>query len=126
MMRIVTPILCLALAAAAAGRYHAEADVRAARSELSEVEAARLAEEEKAQRLRLEVEVLESAARLEELNAQTIKLAPARAEQLTTRSEFAERIGRPAGRDDSVDAASDIIGNAITMSDPAHAPGGRP
>ncbi|MBB4659875.1 hypothetical protein [Parvularcula dongshanensis] len=118
MIRVLTPALCLMLAAAAAGRYHAEASVREARVELSSVRSALADEEERERRLRMEVEVLESASRLTSLNAQTVGLGAARPEQMTTREDFAAMIGREAKPDHRLDAQADTIGNAITMSDP--------
>ena len=118
MIRVLTPALCLLLAAAAAGRYHAEASVREARSELSSVRSALSQEEERERRLRMEVEVLESASRLTSLNEQTIGLGAARPEQMTTREDFATMIGRPAPRERRIDAQADTIGNALKMSDP--------
>ena len=114
LMRILTPVLACFLALAAAGRFHAEAEVRGARGELRDVRAAIAAEAEEESRLRLEVEVLESAARFDEVNARTLRLAAPEPEQLTTGEDFARRVGQRT--DEAAPTDSDVIGNAITMA----------
>ena len=116
-MKIMLPALCLGLAIAAGGRFSAEADVRQARAELAALERAGAEEEAEADRLRLEVEVLESAQRFEEVNAATLRLTTPSPEQLSTKDAFAARIGQQAVPT-SAPVTSDVIGNAITMSDP--------
>lgn len=117
-MRLLTPVLCVLLALAAAGRFKAEAGVREARGDLAAVEAALAEAEDRGERLRLEVEVLESPTRFEEVNEQTLRLEAPRAEQLTTYEDFSEMVGRPVSGP-GAPADSDVIGNAITFSDPA-------
>lgn len=114
LMRILTPLLACFLALAAAGRFHAEAEVREARGELRDVDEAIAAEAEAEGRLRLEVEVLESPARFDEVNERTLRLAAPEPEQLTTGEDFARRVGQ--GAEEAAPSDSDVIGNAITMA----------
>ena len=114
LMRFLTPVLACFLALAAAGRFHAEAQVREARGDLRDVREAIAAEAEEESRLRLEVEVLESAARFDEVNARTLRLAAPEPEQLTTGDDFARRVGQQT--DEAAPTDSDVIGNAITMA----------
>ena len=123
-MRILTPILCGLLALAAGGRFAAEAQVRETRAELRALERAREEEAARADRLRLEVEVLEAADRFEAVNAQTLQLQAPAPGQLSRRQDFAEAIGRDADEEAAPDG-SDLIGNAITMSDPEATPQGQ-
>ena len=124
-MRILTPLFCALLTLAAAGRFAAEAQVRASRAELQALEREAAAEVARADRLRLEVEVLEAADRFEAVNARTLNLQSPAREQLSRTEDFAEVIGREAP-EAAVPEGSDLIGNAITLSDPEAAPGARP
>lgn len=116
-MRVLTPIFCALLMLAAAGRFAAEAEVRSSRAALRAVERDAAEELARADRLRLEVEVLEAADRFETVNAQTLQLQAPAPDQLSRTEDFAETIGRTAP-EASAPEGSDLIGNAITMSDP--------
>ena len=120
-MRFALPVLAVALALAAGGRFHAESSVREARAELRDVRAAIAEAAAEESRLRLEVEVLESASRFEEVNARTLRLAAPEPGQLTTGGAFARRIGRAGAR--AAPSDSDTIANAITMAAPDAADG---
>ena len=117
----VTPILCGLLALAAGGRFAAEAQLRESRAELRALERDREVEAARADRLRLEVEVLEAADRFEAVNARTLNLQAPGPEQLSRGEDFAETIGR-APAPTATPGDSDLIGNAITMSDPQAVP----
>lgn len=117
-MRLFTPFLVCCLALAAAGRFHAEASVREAQSDLNTVRGAIAAEAATEARLRLEVEVLESAGRFEEVNQRTLGMRAPEPEQLTTGEDFAARIGRPSEGVARISPESDLIANAITMTAP--------
>lgn len=117
-MRLVTPILCVLLAAAAIARFGAEADHRAAARALAAAEERNAVASLAEHRLRLEVEVLESAGRLGDVNARTVGLVPARPSQLTDARRFADAIGREDAPVRVSPRTSDVIGNAITMADP--------
>ena len=121
MMRIVTPLLCAGLALAAGGRFHAEAQVRESRAALRALERERAAEVARTDRLRLEVEVLEAADRFERVNADTLRLQAPAPEQLSRGDDLAEALGREASAPDAP-TGSDVIGNAIRMSDPQATP----
>ncbi|RFB04353.1 hypothetical protein [Parvularcula marina] len=118
-MKYIAIFLTLILALAAAGRFHAEAQVRKSQDEIDRLdrEAERLgAEVEKA---RLDVEVLESASRLSKLNSSKLALGTVRAEQLLDDRRFAQVIGMPTEEIESpVAKNADVIGNAIGMADP--------
>ena len=118
---ILAPMLCGLLALAAGGRFAAEAQMRESRAELRALERERDAEAARADRLRLEVEVLEAADRFEAVNARTLNLQAPAPEQLSRSEDFAETIGRTAAPVTTPEG-SDLIGNAITMSDPEAVP----
>ncbi|WP_306249818.1 hypothetical protein [Parvularcula sp. IMCC14364] len=119
MIRFATIFFCLLLAAAAAGRYQAEAGVRAQKAEIQSVEQ-RIAEEEAAiSQLDLQVEVLESAERLARLSAQRLVLAPVHSDQLHTAEEFASllRLDLPDAGTLAPARKNDFIVDAIAMAD---------
>jgi hypothetical protein len=119
-MRIAPFILVGLLGLAAAGRLHAEAQVRESERELARLADARAEVTQSIERTRLDVEVLESAGRLHELNGSHLRLRAVRAEQLLSDRDFAEVIGlSPLADDALIDPDADIIGNAIGMSDPS-------
>ncbi|MCI5048157.1 MAG: hypothetical protein MRY59_11710 [Aquisalinus sp.] len=119
MIRLATIFFCLLLAAAAAGRYQAEAGVRAQKAEIERIEGLISEEEVAISQLDLQVEVLESAERLSRLSAQRLSLAPVQAEQLHTAEEFAALLTVEMPQDmKSVPANnSDFIVDAIAMAD---------
>ncbi len=118
-MKIIPFVLTGLLALAAAGRFHAEAEVRGQRVALSAVAEEKREVEADIERVRLEVEVLESAGRLSELNADHLTLRAVRAGQLVGDHEVAGVIGLKAPeRPAVVPVDTDVIGNTIGMLDP--------
>ena len=89
MMRLTTLILCLILAAAAAGRYKAESAVRDARTELRQLERAKQTTISDIQLLRAEVAYLESPERLASIAERMTDLEPLSGAQLMTAEDFA-------------------------------------
>lgn len=119
-MKLVPFLLAGLLALAAAGRFHAEAQVRQVERQLSQLSRDKQKVEGEIERVRLEVEVLESAGRLSELNANHLALRAVRAEQLVDDQAVAQVIGLMAPhKPAALPANADIIGNAIGMIDPA-------
>lgn len=88
MLRFTMLLLCLILAAAAAGRYKAEAAVREMRSELRQLDGAKADELTKIQVLRAEVAYLESPERLSAIATKMTNLAPLTGAQLLTAEDF--------------------------------------
>lgn len=119
MMRISTLFFCLLLAAAAVGRYKAEAGVRADRAAILEVEQQIAEEEQKIGELKLQVEVLESGPRLAQLATHRLDLVPAQPVQLADAREFAYLLDTDYRRQTAPAAGgdSDFIINAIAMAD---------
>lgn len=119
MIRISTIFFCLLLAAAAAGRYRAEATVRADRQAIEKLEQEIRAEEQEISALQMQVEVLESGPRLAELAYSELNLRAVAPDQLTRTDEFARLAGiaveAPAER--RYRPGSDFIINAIAMAD---------
>lgn len=119
MLRISTLFFCLLLAAAAVGRYKAEANVRADKAEIRSIESQIAAEEQKISELKLQVEVLESGPRLAQLASHRLDLVPARSAQLADARKFAMLI--EAGDAATIAPRSrgngDFIINAIAMAD---------
>ena len=119
MMRISTLFFCLLLAAAAVGRYKAEAAVRADKSAISEIEQQIREEQQKISELKLEVDVLESGPRLARLASHRLALVPARPVQLADAGDMASLIDAGPARfiQPARGGNSDFIGNAIAMAD---------
>ncbi len=88
MLRFTMLLLCLILAAAAAGRYKAEAAVREMRGELRQLDSARTNELSKIQALRAEVAYLESPERLSTIATKMTSLEPLTGAQLLTAEDF--------------------------------------
>ena len=88
MMRLTTLILCLILAAAAAGRYKAETSVRDARSEIRALDRQKAEELSSIQVLRTEVAFLERPERLAGIADSVSALAPLTGAQLMTAEDF--------------------------------------
>lgn len=88
MMRLTTLILCLILAAAAAGRYKAETSVRDARSELRALDRQKAEELSAIQVLRTEVAFLERPERLAGIAGSVSVLGPLSGAQLMTAEDF--------------------------------------
>lgn len=119
MIRVSTIFFCLLLAAAAAGRYQAEAKVRADKLEINKLEEQIADEEYRIGQLQLEVEVLESGQRLSQLAARELALTSVKPYQLQTADEFALLLEMPvaAVAQPAVDVNSDFIVDAIAMAD---------
>ena len=88
MMRFTTFLLCLILAAAAAGRYKAEIAVREAKSEARALERQKAEELSSIQVLRAEVAFLERPERLAEIAQSVTGLAPLDGAQLMTAEDL--------------------------------------
>lgn len=88
MMRLTTFLLCLILAAAAAGRYKAETAVRDAKSEIRTLDRLKSEELSSIQILRTEVAFLERPQRLAEIAGGVAGLAPLTGAQLMTAEDF--------------------------------------
>lgn len=93
MMRLTMILLCILLAAAAAGRYQAEAAVRETRNEMQRLDRAKAQELTAIQLLRAEVAYLESPDRLVEIAAKVTDLAPLSGAQLMTADDFEVAFG---------------------------------
>ncbi len=93
MLRVTMLLLCLILAAAAAGRYKAEAAVRETRNELRQLDRAKTQELTKIQVLRAEVAYLESPERLAAIAAKMTDLEPLTGAQLLTAEDFKVAFG---------------------------------
>lgn len=96
MMRLTMILLCLLLAAAAAGRYQAEAAVRETRAELQRLDREKTKALTSIQLLRAEVAYLESPDRLAEIAAKATNLAPLSGAQLMTADDFEVAFGDKA------------------------------
>ena len=88
MMRFTTFLLCLILAAAAAGRYKAEIAVREAKSEARALERQKAEELSTIQVLRAEVAYLERPERLAEIAESMTGLSPLSGAQLVTAEDL--------------------------------------
>lgn len=88
MVRLTMLLLCLLLAAAAAGRYQAEIAVRESRKEIESLKAKRATELQQIQTLRAEIAYLENPERLAILASKLTDLKPVSASQLMSASEF--------------------------------------
>ncbi len=119
MMRISTIFFCVLLAAAAAGRYRAEASVRADKAEIDKIDAEIAEEERQISKLDLEVEVLESSARLSQLALHRLELTSVKPYQLHTADQFARVISVdiPDPLPTRAQETEDFIVNAIAMAD---------
>lgn len=93
MMRLTMILLCFMLAAAAAGRYKAEAAVRETRLELQRLERARTIETSSIHALRAEVAYLESPERLAGVADAVTDLRPLSGAQLLTAEDFVADFG---------------------------------
>jgi len=97
MLRLTLLFLCLMLAAAAAGRYKAEAAVRETRNELKRLDEEKSTEIGKIQVLRAEVAFLESPERLAAIAEKMTNLEPLTGAQLMTAEDFQLAFGKPDG-----------------------------
>ncbi len=97
MMRLTMILLCFLLAAAAAGRYKAEAAVRESRIELRRLDRAKAQEVSAIQALRAEVAYLESPERLAGVADAVTNLKPLTGAQLMTAEDFVAAFGAADG-----------------------------
>jgi hypothetical protein len=88
MMRLTTFLLCIILAAAAAGRYKAEVAVRDTKNEIRALDRQKTEELSSIQVLRTEVAFLERPERLAEIAGGVSSLAPLSGAQLMTAEDF--------------------------------------
>ncbi len=88
MMRITTLLLCLILAAAAAGRYKAEVAVQDAKSEVRALDRQKAEELSSIQVLRAEVAFLERPERLAQIAQAVTGLEPLTGAQLATADDL--------------------------------------
>lgn len=88
MVRLSMVVLCLVLAAAAAGRYQAEIAVRNARHAIEKLKAERVSELRQVQTLRAEIAYLENPQRLSALSAKLPDLKPVSGGQVLTADAF--------------------------------------
>lgn len=88
MVRLTMLLLCLLLAAAAAGRYQAEVAVRDARQSIRTLGAEKASEMQQIQMLRAEIAYLENPERLATLARKLTDLRPLSADQLMTADDF--------------------------------------
>ncbi len=88
MLRIATLLLCILLAAAAAGRYRAEVSVREARDEINRLQVEKEDETRRIQVLRAELAWLESPERLAKIAKEQTQLVPVSGRQIIGSAEF--------------------------------------
>jgi hypothetical protein len=88
MLRVTMILLCFLLAAAAAGRYQAEADVRETRQQIRNLDRLKAQEERQIQVLRTDITYLESPDRLARVAQKTTDLRPLSASQLMSAEDF--------------------------------------
>ena len=119
MMRISTIVFCMILAATAAGRYRAEANVRANKAEIDRIEAEIQEEEKRISKLELEVQVLESTSRISQLSSKKLELKAVRPEQMATAEEFAALVEVPVSSSEKEKQphSEDFILDALAMAE---------
>ncbi|MDZ7628211.1 MAG: hypothetical protein U5J99_07350 [Parvularculaceae bacterium] len=108
MMRFTTFLLCLILAAAAAGRYKAEVAVRDAKSELRALDRQKAEEVSAIQVLRAEVAFLERPERLAEIADSVPGLEPLTGAQLMTAEDFELAFAKAAVKGAADDIAAPV------------------
>ncbi len=119
MIRISTIFLCVLLAAAAMGRYRAEAAVKEAREALERLDAEAGEQRRAIQMLRAEIAYLENPERLARIAVAKTDLRPTQGAQTLNARQFAAAFGAegasPApGTPDP--AREDVILHALAMS----------
>ena len=113
MIRLSMLLLCMILLGAAAGRYKAEASVRAVEAEIRQLALRKEAQKREIQVLRSELALLESPERLAELARRHPPLQPMSGRQLMTADDFLVAFGR---QDDPLE------GDATRDAEPFRAP----
>ncbi len=116
MMRFTTFLLCLILAAAAAGRYKAEIAVRETKGQARALERQKAEEISSIQVLRAEVAFLERPERLAEIAKTHTGLAPLSGAQLMTAEdlEFAFAVAR--GEAEAAASSVSLDGAKVTVA----------
>ena len=119
MIRISTIFLCILLAAAAVGRYRAEAAVKEVRQELERLEIEEVEQRRAIQMLRAEIAYLENPERLARIAAAKTDLRPSQGVQTLDAGQFAAAFdaeGAPPEPDAQDPAGRDVILHALAMS----------
>ena len=93
MIRISTIFLCILLAAAAVGRYRAEAAVKEARQELERLDMEDVEQRRAIQMLRAEIAYLENPERLARIAEAKTDLRPSQGAQTLSAGQFAAVFG---------------------------------
>lgn len=114
MLRIATLMLCLLLAAAAAGRYRAEVSVREAREAVEMLEHEKGDEARRIQVLRAELAWLESPERLVKIAQEKTILEPMTGAQLMSPVEFVTAFAGDSANDRA--ARAEAIAEAMHLS----------
>lgn len=122
MIRFTMVFLCLILAGAAAGRYHAEVRVKEKREEIKALEQEKARELAEIQLLRAEIAYLESPERLTKIAEKITDLAPLTGAQLLTADDFAVAFGREEAPAAKPESDFDTILHAIALADSTAAP----
>lgn len=117
MMRLSTIFFCILLAAAAAGRYRAEVNVRSDKVEIAKFQEMRAGEKEQIDRLRLDVRVLESAPRTAKLSRLYTDLEQLKPNQMQNSNEFLKVITPPNIAETIPSLDEQYIVKAIAMVD---------
>ena len=118
MLRVMMLLLCLVLAAAAAGRYQAEVRVREARRELKAIDAEKQKALTEIQVLKAEIAYLEGPERLAAVAERHTDLRPVSGAQLVTADEFLAMIGaRETPRSEPNEGEGDVILHALALAD---------
>lgn len=118
MIRISMVMLCMVLFGAAAGRYKAEASVRAVDAEIRELAAQKVAQQRAIQVLRTELAQLESPDRLAELAEAHTELKPLSGAQLLTSDDFLVAFGRPETPDSDFANSGDAPAREVPAQTP--------
>ncbi len=122
MIRLTLILLCLILAAAAAGRYKAEVAVRDVRSEMVQIDHKKAAEANKIQVLRAEIAYLESPERLAEIAERVTDLKPLSGAQLMTADDYLLAFGDETKERDGAKTDEKEQAKAVTVADLGSAP----
>ena len=119
MLRISMLLLCLIVAAAAAGRYKADAAVREMRRELGRIDRAKADELSRIQALRAEVAFLESPENLSGIATKMTNLQPLTGAQLLTAQDFGLAFGEPEEDPQPVASATERSVDLAQIEPPA-------
>ncbi len=111
MLRLSTVLLCLLLAAASAGRYHAEVGVRLSREAIETIEAEKAEEQRRIQILRVELAYLENPERLMKIAKEKTDLKALTGQQLLSTSDFVSALTSDGidGEEKSIPITEEIL-----------------